>query len=1276
MDWKGIAITDGIGQQDRQPPALDPGYFNVDELSFEDLLALGSEIASGISVYNLENEIDGDWAPMFEADEAVIMAKILSTDLVRIQSDYLEISAYRPDELCQFILGLAARIDLWFRRSSASRHESGNLLARKIATTIADKLAGELHNLCRIASRTDTKTDTEGFYEFDAIWGLGDPQGDDPFPESSAGDLQNVDEIQRHLNESFYTFSNAISFLKTTAALLIQQSLESGQHDPAIGLFMVFLKLYQKAQHQLNGFTPRHLDFYYDRILKTSSRGRIPECYYLLCEPRTGSGKIRVEKDTGFSAGKDAELNEIVYHADEDLLVSDTRLESLATLHFQRDRLISPEAELGFVTRIKSGWPELTTASADADLVQAQPVAWSLFGTEQPGRDKGISNDARIGFSVASALLLLEQGARNIELNIELAAVEALEVDNQVARLLNSDSPQAFERHFGGLFARYLLTFKGCLSAQQVSDILTLAEALLSNHLAQEIRALLSQDWQDLFYKLFRNLFRVKLTTENGWLDVPDYVVLPCSQERSDLKTGLRLLLSLGQDVEPITPYKAKLHGGVLETELPVLQCRINPQSSFCAYSVFQNLVIASLTIDVEVSGVKNLVAYNQHGQLDPSKPFQPFGPLPGSNSYLIFGNYELARKQLMALKIDLDWAELPRNMGGFEEYYRGYETDYDNGAFKGEFSVLSDSRWAPDDPVARTRFNLFETEAAGGRIASKKVVKIDNLDDAPPIDVNVAEADFKYDLKARKGFYRLLLSAPESAFGHAEFPALLSTTLSANARRKKPLPVPNSPYTPTLNGISLGYKARTTIIPLLQGKSGNDSDGQIFHLHPFGVETVFPTKMDRPCFLLPQYEHEGNLFIGLSGSDIAGPMSLLFHLSQDVALATLAESEVLDWFYLAANHWKKLPAKNLLSDTTHGFLATGKITLDIPADIERGNTVMPGDYFWLRVSVRRAANAFSGCFSIQPHALKVSHRSGVKLDSAQNHGEAIKWTSLYPIAGVRSIKQAYKAFGGRAEESKNKRKVRIAERLRHKNRALTPRDYEQLVLERFPEIYKVKCFSSISSKHDAINPGHVLIVVVPEELANTGGTCSCALINTRQLEQIKTYVKNLCPMFVQIEVRNPIYEKVQVRCTVKFVDEISAGVNINRLNQQISDYICPWEAPGYKARFGWSIRQRDIESYIRSLDYIEFVTNFSMLHITVDSDGNYSLFDTVQDEQNREAAIRPRYPWSLAIPAEKHFIETTLVAQSVSAEITGVGELAVGSTLIISGSSEYGEEE
>jgi len=203
-----------------------------------------------------------------------------------------------------------------------------------------------------------------------------------------------------------------------------------------------------------------------------------------------------------------------------------------------------------------------------------------------------------------------------------------------------------------------------------------------------------------------------------------------------------------------------------------------------------------------------------------------------------------------------------------------------------------------------------------------------------------------------------------------------------------------------------------------------------------------------------------------------------------------------------------------------------------------------------------------------------------------------------------------------------------------------------------------------------------VLIVVVPNSEPVASINCSHSMINAQQLNQIRDFVKNLCSEFVKIEVRNPVYEQVQVRCTVKFVDAISEGVNIKRLNQQISDYMCPWKPSGYKVRFGWSILQQDIESYIRSLGYIEYVTNFSMLHITVDNDGSYRLLDTAKGEQDHDAVIRPRYPWSLALPAEKHFIESIPSARSINAEVTGVDELAVGSTFIISGSSGNGKEE
>ncbi|MBT8440464.1 MAG: hypothetical protein KJO91_12100, partial [Gammaproteobacteria bacterium] len=735
---------------------------------------------------------------------------ILSTDLGRIESDFQRISSSDPHRLPRFMLELASRINAWFTCLSASENKPGQLLAHKIATIISEKLASELHRLCKIADHAEVSSDPLDCSGFAGIWGLGEPEIRSPFPESTIGELRNTGDMKRYLSASFYVFSNSISHLKATTELLLQQSLDSGQHEPATGLFMVFLKMYQKAQLKLNTFTPRYLDFYYQQVLKAGSIKHVPESYYLLFETQVGRDKAVVDKNTEFSAGKDAGLNEIIYCADEDLLVTDARVESFATLYLQHEELVSPEFELGAVTRIKSDLPPVPHADSGTGMIEDQLLSWSLFGAEHPGGVKATTADASIGFSIASASLLLAQGVRKIDIGIELEPVVHSEIDAQVSSLLRCSSQQIFRQQFGSLFARYLLSFNGCLSPLQKSEILSKADSLLPKNSSREITSLLSQDWQGLFYKLFKKIFCIKLTAENGWLDVQDYILLPYSEDVQRQRTGLRISFSLGQEVEPVTPYNADVHGGQLQTELPVLQCLINPQTNFYPYSIFRNLVITSLQINVDVSGVKNLQAYNHHGQLDPSKPFQPFGPLPGGNSYFIFGNYELARKQLLELKIHLDWGGLPRDAGGFDEYYHAYETRYGNSVFKGALSALTDGRWMPDDAGTIDCFNLFETEPSGGRVAANKVVAINRPDYFKPIDARFPESDFKYDLKAMKGFYRLSLVAPESAFGHGEYAQLLSKVMAANARLKKPKPVPNSPYTPVLNGITLDYKAST----------------------------------------------------------------------------------------------------------------------------------------------------------------------------------------------------------------------------------------------------------------------------------------------------------------------------------------------------------------------------------------------------------------------------------------------------------------------------------
>lgn len=1266
VDLSKIPVSDGSGQRERMPTAFRPGHFEVDEMSFETLLAMGAEFAARMKYYNLANRADGDWGELFHADEAVVMADMLSVDLKRLESEFRAISYLQPVAVADFLLRLARRFERWYRRLSAAGGETGELMAGKLETLILDKLAPELRRLLRIvaAAGIEPGIDTA---EFGDIWRHGISTGEDPAQAPADAPQPRAQDIKHSLSASFYVFANAVAHLQQAGRENLQQSLHSQRHEPAVGLLMVFLRLYAKAQNRLNRFTARHLDFYYRQVLAAANRPRTADSYYLLLTARPGAGKLWIDSNTAFSAGQDADLNEIVYRADENLLLHDVRVESLLTLNLQHDRLILPESNFGFVTRIKADRPHQDGAEAETDGEPAEHSAWPLFGAGAAAADAGI------GFCIASPLLLLRQGRRRIEISIVLEPPSSTDPATPFEHLLKSASPEEFRRRLGTWFALYLLRFGGGISDEDKTGLLDRAGALLPAEQCEQVGRLINEDWQGLFYRLFKKPFCLHLSTETGWFEIEDIGLLPLDENRSAPGTGFRLLLDLAAAAPPVSGYRPEQHGGQLDTDFPVLKCELNQQAHFCIYSVLRDLRVDRLDIEVAVEGVTQLQVYNQNGQLDAARPFQPFGPIPNASSYLAFGNFEMAQKQLQQLSLHLEWTELPAAAGGFGEHYSAYASGYDNESFEVDFSALNDRRWVPADPANRDRFKLFATRARDQAVAAQQEIKIEGMNFARPVEAGVAESDFKYDLNASGGFYRLSLVNPPGGFGHDEYTRLLTSVLAANARKKKPEPIPNPPYTPMLDRVKLDYRAKSSLDPALD----RDRRTRLFHLHPFGVESVYPAAAQQTCHLLPQYRQQGNLFIGLGGDDVAGPLTLLFHLAQDRVEPYLAGQARFEWSYLTDDGWRPLPQKNLLADNTCGFLASGRVTLDIPADIGTGSRIMPGNCYWLHLAVDRAADAFSACYFVKPHAIKVSRdmAAGGREDSAMAGPRQNDWSLLRRIAGVGSVSQAYAAFGGRPAETGDGFKIRISERLRHKNRAVTPRDYEQLALERFPELEKVKCFSSLSWAREAVMPGQVLIAVVPRVDMTENGACRRLRVDARKLSQIRDFLLGQSPPFIRLEVINPVYERIQVRCKVKFADELSEGVNLKRLDQQISDYLCPWKKPGYCARFGWKIRQRDLEAHILSLGYIDYVTDFSMLHITVDRDDRYKLIDTASSNSKRKAVIEPRYPWSLAIPMRHHFLETTRDIKPVDAQLTGVGELEIGATFII-GSGEHGEEE
>jgi Baseplate J-like protein len=769
--------------------------------------------------------------------------------------------------------------------------------------------------------------------------------------------------------------------------------------------------------------------------------------------------------------------------------------------------------------------------------------------------------------------------------------------------------------------------------------------------------SLTNEELKNLSNSALVGAFDVFLTGEKAWLG--PYPISP------QIGTGnlLRFSITLPETDKAVVDYDPVIHGYAYTAQAPVMQVLLKTEGAGITYRDFNNVLLQKAKVSVEVSNVTSLTLESDSGVLDAKKAFNPFGIQPTAGSRFLVGYPEALTKKLSEVTLSLIWKEVPT--AKFATHYQGYGISGISNTYFTAAVAFQDGRGRTFSNPGVELFNssdastpqtlppfrygtpstvtvitsgmivnaLHTTGMQWGMIAANQYV----------LRSPVFKAFKTIAPEVREGFITLTL---QQGFGHDIYRKKYVEQVMKYSKEGGTLDLIKEPYTPKIQSISLTYKAESDEVniasPLLNDFA--NSDLQFFHIAYFGQmrehgyqRQQFKETIDAAIAptipLLPAYPYTGELLIGFSHLQPGNSVSVLFQVADGSADPTL-NPEPINWFVLCDNHWKPLSRAEVVLDTTNQLLTSGIIQFVIPLSATTSHTILPSDRIWLKASILGNVTAVCQLIEVAANAVELQFSDqGNDPKHLLTVLEQGTITKLKPgLAVVKSVKQPYASFGGSPLEADPAFYTRASERLRHKHRCITAWDYERMILEDFPNVHKVKCIPH-ARDNTWLSPGHVLIVVIPDLKNKNAIDRLRPKVDADTLSRITAYLKKYTGMQVQIQVKNPRYQVIQLDFKVKFYPGYEFNYYSTQLKQAIIEFLSPW---AYSAEreitFGGKVYKSVLLDFVEDLPYVDYVTDFK-LYSVIDSNISTSDLNTIQ----------PETPDAILVSAESHIINPAL---------------------------------
>ncbi len=1024
---------------------------------------------------------------------------------------------------------------------------------------------------------------------------------------------------------------------KTLSAANINQDL-----TPHMTLFVCFLKLLELSQDKLNLITKKHLDFFYKDILQIKKLPAKADKVSIIFELAKKIAEEKIAVNTELDAGKDPDGKKLIYKTTEEFIANKANIAYLKSVY--------NDVDLGEIKYSDVA----NSLDGKGEPLKEDAQYWFPFGYTSKEKKYPELGDAKLGFAIASELFNLKEGDRNIAITVTFA---------------------------------HDLTFHKPFT---VEDLLANISILYSGKKA----------WIGNFKLSKSIIFKTgTLSSSVGGKE-------------------LKLVFQIPKDDPAIVGYDHKVLGEFFSTELPVIRFLINTQDPK-GHNLFRALVtkaISGITAKVEVKDVKSLLLESDNGLLNATKPFYPFTTQPEKNSSFIINYPEIFSKKWTDADINIKWKNTPLS---FETHYASYKNSFLETISK---KIFLDAIFIDDSTVTRMNANQPEDGIAKRTVPEPKITKEPRIDTQPrtvpeptttaepadelainPNNPIVVDGYFKATLSVlnkevweeqnnavnlfddpdkdkvyetnvhvngstyaidKSGPIRLTLN---HSFLHSLYPKIYTLAIM-NVATDATTPIPNEPYTPVAESISLNYSAEETI----DFTHYESNRIKLFHEAPFGQreehsylkqqainKEILDNGTSITNFLVPDYCNGGEFYVGLHDAETMQQISLLFQIlegSENISVPTFTGKQKVEWYILCDNYWKNLE-KDILANGIDNFLKSGIVKFSIPKQASNDNTLFPADTIWVKAKMHKDYDAVCKVIDVKTQVVTAeffdNNNNLAHLDSSLPAKTISKLITRVPQ--IKSIDQPFNSFSGKPLESDPSYYLRVSERLRHKNRAITLWDYEHLILQEFPSVFRVKCLNHTfisGTSTSFLSPGKVTLVVIPDIVDKNVFDIYEPRVSTATLNSIENFINSKNSMQVSAKVINPDYEKVIIKLDVKFYPQYDENFYKKQLNEDLIKFLSPWAFDTSKQIiFGVELQRSIVIEYIENLYYVDFLSQLEMA-IYIDKKTNKDQPKPLEDTANNVANVNlldflntlsPSSPKNILVSVKNHIIGTNI---------------------------------